>query len=237
MAKKTIKNIENYKAVDVLALAIEVYNFQGFIRSGEGYTQVNQETGEVTGKKEDNKTLVLGRINDNIMPQAESLQKAQTIMDKFNGRFMLKKLQGGISNFEKSVSDAFSGTNITNFHVSVISSIPHMNEVDKKRQTVRDKIEAVRFDSDFFGTQRQRYDLHVEVIDVKFVQTTGVYMITSIHNNKDIIKFWWRDQPDLSDLLDGKTVHIRGTVNKHEDSKYSNAKETMLNRVKVLSAT
>ena len=37
----------------------------------------------------------------------------------------------------------------------------------------------------------------------------------------------------ISDIIDGKTI-LRGTVNKHEKSKYTNAQETMLNRVKIL---
>ena len=58
-------------------------------------------------------------------------------------------------------------------------------------------------------------------------------MITTVQNSKNIIKFWWRDQPDISDIIDGKVIHVRGTVNKHEKSKYSNAHETMINRVKI----
>ena len=58
-------------------------------------------------------------------------------------------------------------------------------------------------------------------------------MITTVQNSKNIVKFWWRDQPDISDIIDGKTIRVRGTVNKHEKSKYTNAQETMLNRVKI----
>ena len=58
-------------------------------------------------------------------------------------------------------------------------------------------------------------------------------MITGVYAGKDLIKFWWRDQPDVSDIITGKTVGIRGTVNKHENSRYTGAKETMLNRVKI----
>lgn len=235
MAKnaKQIPNIENYKAVDVLALAIDVYKQQGFIRSGEGYSKIQDDDSVIETK--DNKTLVLDAIKENMKAVDSSQNEAQTIMDKFNGRFMLKKLQGGLTNFEKSVSESFLTPILNNFNVSVIASIPHMNEIDKKRQVIRDKIEDLRFKSEFFGELRKRYDLTVDVLDVKFIQSTGVYMITAVREDKDIIKFWWRDQPDISDIIDGKTINIRGTVHKHEDSKYSNAKETMVNRVKIIS--
>ena len=36
----------NSTIVDVMCAAIEVHNYQGFIRSGQGYTDHNHETGE-----------------------------------------------------------------------------------------------------------------------------------------------------------------------------------------------
>ena len=43
---------------------------------------------------------------------------------------------------------------LTNFPVAVIASIPHMNEMIKAI-AVSDKIEALRFDSEFFGETRK----------------------------------------------------------------------------------
>ena len=232
MAKKS-KIISGYNPQEVLALGVQTYNTQGFIRSGDGYIKVDPTTGEDSVEVKDNKSLILDMIADNIRPSQEDMQEAQVIMDKFSGKFMLKKLQGSLTRFETSVSEAFTN-DLTNFTVAVIASIPHMNVIDKVRQTITDKIEELRFKSDYFGEVRTRYDLSVEIIDVMFIQTSGVYMITSVYNDTDIIKFWWRDQPDISDIINGKTVTIRGTVLKHEHSKYSKAKETMLNRVKIM---
>ena len=66
-------------------------------------------------------------------------------------------------------------------------------------------------------------------------RTSNVYMISTCYAEKDIVKFWWRDQPDISDIIANKTIKIRATVNKHELSKYTGAKETMVNRVKILN--
>jgi len=222
----------NYTPVDVLALSIRTYNTQGFIRSGEGYTEYD-DNGLPSRTINDNKTEVTHLMVVDTRPTDEELSQAKEIMDKFNGKFMLKKLTGGLTSFEQNVNRAFS-EEITKFGISIIASIPHMNQVDKKRQTVTDRLESVRFESEYFGENRLRYDINVEVIDVKFIQSSGVYMITTLFNDRDIIKFWWRDQPDISDIIDGKTIKIRGTVNKHENSKYSKAKETMLNRVKIM---
>ena len=225
-------HFDNYTSVDVLALSIRTYNTQGFIRSGEGYTEYNDK-GDAVRTINDNKTEVTHLMIMGERPTDEELVSAKEIMDKFNGKFMLKKLTGGLTSFEQNVHKAFS-EDITKFGISIIASIPHMNQVDKKRQAVTDRLESVRFESEYFGELRLRYDISVEVIDVKFIQSSGVYMITSLFNNRDIVKFWWRDQPDISDIIDGKTIKIRGTVNKHENSKYTKAKATMLNRIKIM---
>ena len=219
--------------VEALALAIETFNQQGFIRSGEGFKQTDYDTGEVVQETKDNKTIVIEKITAGFKPSEELITEAKAIIDKFNGRYMLKKLTSTLSNFEQGVAQAFDTKELTNFNVAVLASIPHMNEVDKKRKAVEDKIEELRFESEFFGDKGQRYDLQLEVIDVKYIQSSSVYMITTVQNSKNIVKFWWRDQPDISDIIDGKVIHIRGTVNKHEKSKYTNAHETMINRVKI----
>ena len=53
--------------------------------------------------------------------------------------------------------------------------VSHMNEVDKKRKAVEDKIEALRFESEYFGDKGQRYDPELEVIDVKYIHSRCIY--------------------------------------------------------------
>lgn len=219
-----------------LAFSIQVYREQGFIRSGEGYYKaVSDEEDADRVYVSDNKSRVIDLITQGNEPSQELLDAAQEIMDKFSGKFMLKKLTDGLTSFEKSVADAFANEQVSSFSIAVLASIPHMDVIDIKRQVVNDRIEALRFDSDYFGESKKRYDINVDVIDVKYIQSSGVYMITTVYNKKDIVKFWWRDQPDLTDIIDGRTIKIRGTVNRHEVGKYSQAKETMLNRVKIIS--
>lgn len=231
MAQKTIE----VSPVTALALAIQVYNKQGFIRSGDGFTRIGPD-GEQTVETFDNKTLLINAIQAGSVPVEEDVKLAEQIITKFNGRYMLKKLNGSLNNFESGVSQAFGVTDnqLTKFNLAILASIPHMNEIDKKRKSVEDKFEELRFQSEFLGTKGKRFDVDVTIIDVKFIQSSGVFMISGVVSGKDIIKFWWRDQPDISDIIDGKTIRIRGTVNKHEKSKYTNCHETMLNRVKIL---
>lgn len=219
---------------DVMCAAVLVYKDQGFVRSGQGYTDTSPESGDPVEIR-DNKSCIIDILEDpNMSFTDEETKNANDLIDTINGKLMIKKMTNNLNNFEQNVAKALSDPQINNFAVSIIASLPHSVEIDKKREAVEDKMSALKHSSMYFGTRGKRYDINVKVLDVKFIQTSDVYMITTVYADKDIIKFWWRDQPDISDIISDKIIKIRGTVNKHELSKYSNAKETVVNRVKIL---
>ena len=223
--------IQDCSVVDIIAASIIVYNDQGFIKSGYGHVEYDDE-GNVIREVKDNKSMINDMLAKGVSFTDEQITQANELADSINGKMMLKKLTGQLNNFEANVVKALSETP-NNFAVSIIASLPHSIAIDKKREAVNDRMAQLKHSSQFFGNKGTRYDINVQIIDVKYIQTSSVYMITGVYAGKDIIKFWWRDQPDLSDIITGKTVRIRGTVNKHENSKYTGAKETMLNRVKI----
>lgn len=227
------KLYENISVIDVVCAAIDVYNKQGFVKSGYGHTDYTDPENPVTIS--DNKSCIIDKLEAGVKFSDETLKSATSLVESIEGKLMFKKLTGSLSSFEKSVVDSLSATKINNFAISIIASLPHSIEIDKKRQVVEDKMVQLKHSSQYFGEKGKRYDINVDVLDVKFIQSSSVYMITTVYAQKDIVKFWWRDQPDVSDIISGKTIKIRGTVNKHENSKYTNAKETMLNRVKLMT--
>lgn len=223
-----------YTPLQTLALAIKVYDENGFVRSGESYSVYDDE-GVYVKTISDSKTQLTELMVNQTQPTEELLAQADVIMKKFNSKFMMKKMSTGLNDFESHVATAFNaGNSLTKFQIAIIASIPNMNSIDKVRQKVEDRLETLQFKSEHFGEVRTRYDIQVEVVDCKFIQNSGVYIITCVHNDQDIVKFWWRDQPDINNIINGKTIRMRGTVNKHEIGRFSNAKETMFNRVKIV---
>ena len=220
--------------IDVMCAAVIVYKDQGFVRSGQGYTDTSPESGQSVEIR-DNKTCIIDILEDpNMSFTDEETKNANDLIDSINGKLMIKKMTNNLNNFEQNVAKALAEPEVNKFAVSIIASLPHSVVIDKKREAVEDKMSALKHSSMYFGNRGKRYDINVKVLDVKFIQTSDVYMITTVYAEKDIIKFWWRDQPDISDIISDKIIKIRGTVNKHELSKYSNAKETLVNRVKIL---
>jgi len=233
-SKMTRKTPFPYSTVtDVMCAAIAVHNKQGFIRSGQGY--IDNENPDEPIETFDNKTVIMAEyLDERVKFTQEQHDEANALIDSINGKLMIKKMTNNLNNFEQNVAKVLIDADVNKFAVSIIASLPHSVNIDKKREVVEDKMSALKHSSQYFGEKKKRYDISVEVLDVKYIQTSDIYMITTIYAKKDIIKFWWRDQPDISDIISDRTIKIRGTVNKHELSKYSNAKETMLNRVKIL---
>lgn len=223
-----------YPVVTMMAAANEIFSRQGFIRSGQGYTKMTSDDGDPE-IVQDNRTALLELVDSGYDFSQQQISKAQEMIDTLSGKMMLKKMTGSLTTFDQNIVKILADLEDTNnFGRSIIASLPHGFNVDRKREAVNDRMGKLKHSSTFMGEKSSRYDMVVEILDSKYIQSSDIYMITCIYAGKDIIKFWWRDQPDLSDIIHGKHIKIRGTVIKHEFSKYSNAKETMLNRVKVV---
>jgi hypothetical protein len=232
MTRKTA--YPNSTVVDVMCAAIAVHGQQGFIRSGQGYTDHHTCEDEPVVTY-DNKTVIINNyLTKNVQFTETEHLEASNLLDNINGKLMIKKMTNSLNNFEQSVAKVLNEADISNFAVSIIASLPHSISIDKKREVIEDKMATLKHSSMYFGDKGKRYNFTVEIMDVKFIQTSSIYMITAIYAKKDIIKFWWRDQPDISNIIANKSIQIRATVNKHELSKYTNARETMVNRIQII---
>jgi len=222
---------DNYTVLDALAFAIEIHEQQGFVKSGHGSVRIADD-GKTEIRTFDNKTCILEKIKSEKIPESKYMDQAKEMLDRINGKLMLKKLTSSSNSFENSLIKALN-EDLNKFAVSLIASMPNSIVIDKKREVLNDKMSKIKHTSQYFGKKGIRYDIDVDVLDVKYIQSSDVYMITTVYNNENIIKFWWREQPDISDIINDKTITIRGTVKAHELSKFSGAKETLINRVKI----
>ena len=77
------KTNPEFPTLDVIATAIAVDNMQGFVRSGQGYTKVNDDGSEEVIK--DNKTIVLHSLlnkeGEGIKPTTSDREAAVHLVD------------------------------------------------------------------------------------------------------------------------------------------------------------
>ena len=88
-------------------------------------------------------------------------------------------------------------------------------------------------DSEYVGEQGSRGSFTVVVNDIRFVEKFGINLVTCIESDKNVVKFFFSNDPTSNGIEVGKTINITAFVKGQDVSKYSGVKETMVNRVKV----
>ncbi len=233
------KTNPEFPTLDVIATAIAVDNKQGFIRSGQGYTKVNDDGSEEVIK--DNKTILLHSLlnkeGEGIKPTTSDREAAVHLVDDVTGRLTMKKLGGNLNEFETALMENVTAEKVGVYGVALIASIPNTQKHQVKRDTVKDKLDNLISSSEVVGTMSTRSMFTLDIIDITFVKKMSIFMVTGLENKKNVVKFWFSKDPDITGILEGKTVTLAGFVKSQGKSKYSNCQETIINRVKVVEVS
>jgi hypothetical protein len=225
-----------YSVEQVLELAVFVDNAQGFVKSGYGYYDHENEH-----MINDNKTTIFNYMSGAEgfdMPEVTDSvrERAQEIREHFRTNLVAKKLMGTLNSFEDSVMKAVGNETTDNFGISVIASLPNSYRVAAKRQGLEDWFDAMRDKSEFVGKIGERMRFAALVKDVKFIAKYGIHLVTCVDTDENIVKFFFSKEPDIAGLLEGKDVILTGKVKTHDVSKFSQCKETVINYVKIENA-
>ena len=214
---------------DVLATAVAVDRIQCFIRSGQGYTK---EDGTVI---DDNKTTIMKHlIGDNPVDVTDvDIAKANEIKESFSSSLTFKKLGASLSEFDNAVLGLVPGDTCDTYKVAVAASLPNSLRHTLKREGVKDTLDSLIGQSEVVGTLNKRSQFTLKVLDVTFIKKMDVHMITCLESDKNVVKFWFSKDPDVTGILEGNTITVTGFVKTQSKSKYSNCMETMINRVKI----
>lgn len=214
---------------EVLACACAVDRQQGFIRSGYGYT--DQSGVEI----KDNKTAIMLHLTEQspVNIQDSDRETAIELKNHFAGSMTFKKLGGVLNDFETAILGLVNKQEVGTYEVAVAASLPNSLRHSQKRDAVKEKLDSLIALSEPIGSQGKRGQFTLEVIDVTFIKKMGIHMVTCIESDKNVVKFWFSKDPDMTGIIQGKKVTVTGFVKSQGKSKYSNCQETMINRVKV----
>ena len=227
-------NEQKFPISEVMSYAVAVQQYQGFVASGNGWYDH-----EVEQHRYHNKTLILHMLEggtDIQTPEVtdEHRDMGNHVIEHFRTSLAFKKLGDTLNNFEERVAEFIGGDLVGRFGVSVAASLPNSYRIDEKREQFKEQMDVYRYTSQFQGNIGAKLSMDVAIIDMKFLRNFGNYVVTGVTDDKHIIKFFWNKDPDLTGVLEGKTLKLIGRVKNHELSKYTNCNETMLNYVKIL---
>lgn len=220
-----------YNTEQVLQLAVVTDKAQGFIKSGYGYYDFENDTNVY-----DNKSCIMRYITGDVAwPEItdEVNEVVSDIKDSFRNELIAKKLSGTLNNFEDSVLKSLSEATTDSFGISIIASLPNSLRVQKQRQGLSDWFDDMRDKSEFVGKIGERVKMNVQVKDVKYIAKFGIHLVTCVTDNDNIVKFFFNKEPDIAGILEGRSVKLTGKVKTHDVSKFSDCKETVFNYVKI----
>ena len=219
----------------VLTLAAAVYRDQGFIKSGLGGTNRHDEFGEILPEDkwvttEDNKTRIHKHLAGDAM--LDVTEDDKEFGEEIHAHFMgltFKKLAGKTNDFENTALKHLENDLLDRLGVAIVASLPKSVDRAKLQDELKEKTE----DSVYVGKLGTRCNFTVTVNDIRFVEKFGIHLITTIESDKNVLKFFYANNPTSNGIEVGKTLNIAAFVKGQEVSKYSGVPETMVNRVKV----
>lgn len=224
---------KKFDIMEVLTLAIAIDDAQGFIKSGYGYYDHENEK-EVL----DNKNAISRILNN--YPEAPVIEvtdehrtRAQELKDYFDGVIVMKKLTGSVNGFEDSVGKIINGDTVDNYGVSVLASLPNSLRIQKQREEMDEFYDEKRPLSEYVGMPGKRSQFKLFIKDVKYIAKYNIHLVSCVEGENNLVKFFWNKDPDISDMIVGKTMTVTGFVKEQSVSKFSKCKETVINRVKI----
>ena len=224
---------KKYDIIEVMTLAIAVDEHQGFIKSGYGYHDYDKKSNVF-----DNKTAIARILQQS--PEAPEITITQThrdqaleLKDYFDSIIVMKKLTGNVNGFEDTVGQLLNHTEVDNSGVSVIASLPNSLRIQKQRDEMEEFYDEKRHTSEYVGNVGKRFKFSLLIQDIKFIAKYNIHLVTGVEGDVNLVKFFWSKDPDISDILVGKTMDVTGFVKEQSISKFSKCKETVINRVKI----
>jgi hypothetical protein len=218
------KIVPTYDTKIALAVANNVYRKFGYIRTTEA----------VHGERKSNKDRVSTVLATNPKYTKVDLKKADEQIEHYQSLLFLRLGDKG-NDFQSKVLDVIASDKVHSTQIGILASLPHTynSSIEREKRQKHEKQLAEK--SSFVGEQRKRMIFDVAVDMVKPLPHKNLYIITFLDKNKNIIKTFSVDDPTNMGIVAGSNIQISCWVKGHQINQYTNGKETMVNRIKVLT--
>jgi hypothetical protein len=242
--------VENFSLMEVLAVANAVDARQGFVKSGEKYHDVENDT-----YVKSNLETVLGTLRTMadkeydytgqvIEPTENDREAAREIYTHFDQIILMDKLSdnliktghdGRSNDFNLVLADIFDKATVdVNKEMAMVVSLPNSRRISDRRDVMRSFHQANQTNG-YIGKLANRSKITGEVKDVKFIAAHNLYLVTLFTSDNQIAKYFMKQKLQSNyQIKCGETITVLGTVKDQSVNKYTDCQETMLKRVKVV---
>jgi len=162
----------------------------------------------------------------------KDIELADSMIEYFKG-LLFKQLAGTLSEFNEKVLKLINTESIPVVDLGLVSALPkaYFSSIqwDKQAEYERELAET----SDYSGTLHKRCEFTLSVISKRFIPKHSSHVVTSRDEDGNLVKFFIGGYNNLSCEV-GDIMEVTAYVKSHEVSKFNGAKETVINRIKII---
>lgn len=155
---------------------------------------------------------------------------AAEIIDYLKG-LSFKAMERDLTDFESNVLKLVSADSIDKSQIGIASSLPKVYYNKQKQDDWATREQDLARKSEYVGTVGKRSNFFVKVENIRHISSVGSNLYcTTVRDTSNIVKFFGN-----ADINVGDTVELGAYVKGQTVSDYHGGKETMVNRIKIIS--
>ena len=213
----------DFDTKEVVAVSCAVDRTNGFVKKTEiGY-------GENANKKP-NVTFLYEHFcnNEKVEVLDADREMAEEIVDYLKG-LSFKALERRLTEFETNVLNFVGSEKVNKTQLGIAASLPNVyrNKLEADTWAIREA--ELGRSSDYIGKVGARCEFTAKIENLRFIAKTMSWLVSCSVDDRNILKFF--SVPKIGNV--GDVINVTGYVKGQAVSKYSNAKETMINRIKI----
>jgi hypothetical protein len=259
MSTKKNKSQETYPLMEAIAVAVAVDAAQGFVKSGKSFydnandirildnrqralASLRAMASNAAGLVDDSKNIA--PVDYVVIPTPSDYAKAADILSHFNDILVVEQLYQGIDT--RDMNDRTKSFNLellaifnngmvdTGKDLAITCSLPNSRRVSDAREVMRKFYNAHRTQG-FIGNVKERPKITGKVLDVKYIPTQKLYIITVFTTDSKFAKFFMAERKSIMPTIKADSdITFVATVKKQEVNSFTGCQETLFNRAKII---
>lgn len=218
-----MSSLIEFDTKEVVAVSCAVDRINGFVKKSDVGFGTNVD-------KKPNVNFLYEHFcnNEKVDVTDSDRELAEEVVDYLKG-LSFKALERKLTEFETNVLTFIGSEKVNKNQLGIAASLPNVyrNKLDADTWTSREA--ELGRTSDYVGKVGSRCEFDAKIENLRYIAKTMSYLVSCSVDDKNILKFF-----SVSEVGKvGDIIKVTGFVKGQAISKFSNAKETMINRVKI----
>ena len=207
---------------------VVTYAVSAFKQNGESYNNFGGQTS--------NKNIILshlGLLDDSrasFVDQVTELdaETARHLIQYYKG-LTFKAMGNKINDFEQRVLDFIQKGVVDRRDIGVVASLPKSFFRAVERDKSDAELRKLSLSSEFIGSEGEEVCGTIKILNCSFIQKLQCHIVNACMG-ENIVVFFTKHPAEHW----GESCEIKGRVKRHQNSRFHNGKETVLNYVKTV---